>query len=47
MEARTILVPDVSWPVLDAGVLGLLAEVAVVIMEVVAVVLGLCCSRRF
>lgn len=54
MEARTILVPGVNWPVLwpmDAGVLGVLgvpAEVVVVVVvEVVAGVFGLCCSRRF
>lgn len=49
MEARTILVPGVTCPVLwpvDVGVLGVLAEVLVV-EGVVAVVLGLCCSRRF
>lgn len=53
LEARTILFPDATCPVLwpvDAGVprvLGMLAEVVVVVVvEVVAVVLSLC-SRRF
>lgn len=51
LEARTILVPVVTWPALwpvDVGVMGVLAEVVVIVaVEVVAVVLGLCCSRRF
>lgn len=54
LEARTILVPDVTGPVLWTadtgvlGVLGVLAEVAAVVaVGVVAGVPGLCCSRRF
>lgn len=54
LEARTILVPEVTCPVLwpvDAGMLGVPgvpAEVVeAVVLETVAGVPGLCCSRRF
>lgn len=52
LEARTIFVPGVTWPVFwpeDAGVLGVLGveELAVVVGREEDGVLGLGCSRRF
>lgn len=51
MEDRAILVPGVSGPALwlvKVGVLGELADVVVVVVvEVLVVVLSFCGSRRF